>query len=48
LKALRPNKYRDVIRVENIDVSQLTDEQLEAIASGTVPGGVIASAPATG
>lgn len=47
LKAHKPNKYREVIRVENVDVSQLTIEQLEALASGEVPSGVRATAPAS-
>ena len=40
LKAIRPNKYRDNVRVERIDVSQLTHEQLEAIVAGSFSIGV--------
>jgi hypothetical protein len=41
LKAHKPEKYREVFRraaeIEDVDVTKLTDEQLQAIAGG--PGG---------
>ena len=41
LKARRPHKYRENIRVElDDDPKNLTDEQLEAIVSGQMPRGV--------
>ena len=48
LRAHKPNKYREVVRLETIDVSQLTDEQLEAIVSGRVPSGVGITPPLSG
>jgi len=47
LKGRRPNKYRENIRVElDDDPKNLSDEQLEAVVSGTVPRGVrTATAP---
>jgi hypothetical protein len=46
LKAARPNKYREVVRMEHIDVSQLSDEELEALARGEGASGVGVAAPA--
>jgi hypothetical protein len=47
LKSRRPHKYRENIRVElDDDPKNLSDEQLEAVVSGTVPRGVrTATAP---
>ena len=39
---------KDRSELEIIDVSQLTDEQLEAIVSGTVPSGVRVTSPGEG
>lgn len=46
LKARRPAKYRDSVRLEHIDVTQLTTEQLEDIVAGRVPRGVKTGPPA--
>lgn len=47
LKAHKPNKYRDVVRVESVDVSKLSDEELEALARGEVSSGTRIAPPAT-
>lgn len=48
LKAHRPDKYRERVENWNINLAQLSDEQLERIAKGEHPGSVVASAGSGG
>ncbi len=48
LKAHRPERYRERVENWNINLAQLSDEQLERIAKGEHPGAVVASAGSSG